>query len=96
MAKFVSTAWVAERLDDPNYVILDPRRPMKYMSGHLRNAVNLPAYKSFDENLSLLPVDFLAKSTGAAGLDNQHTPILYDSYDGQNSSAIAWILERQP
>ncbi len=93
MAKFVSTEWVAERLDDANYAILDPRRPMRYMSGHLRNAVNLPAYKSFDENLALLPVDVLAKSIGAVGLDDHRTPILYDSYDGQNSSVIAWILE---
>ncbi len=93
MATFVTTAWVEERLDDPNYVILDPRRPMKYMSGHLRNAVNLPAYKSFDENLALLPADALARTIGAAGLDDHHTPILYDSYDGQNSSVTAWILE---
>ena len=67
MTRFVGTAWVAEKLDDPNYLILDPRRPMKYMSGHLKNAVNLPAYKSFDENLALLPVDMLVKSIGAAG-----------------------------
>jgi thiosulfate/3-mercaptopyruvate sulfurtransferase len=93
MAQFVSTAWVAERLDDPNYVILDPRRPMKYLSGHLKNAINLPAYKSFDADLFLLPVDVLANQVGMAGLDDHHSPILYDSYDGQNASVIAWILE---
>ena len=93
MAQFVSTAWVAERLDDPKYVILDPRRPMKYLSGHLKNAVNIPAYKSFDDDLTLLPVEKLAAAIGAAGLDAEHTPILYDSFDGQNSSVIAWILE---
>jgi thiosulfate/3-mercaptopyruvate sulfurtransferase len=93
VAQFVSTAWVAERLDDPTYLILDPRRPMKYLSGHLRNAVNLPAYKTFDADLALLPVDALVKQVGAVGLDAHHSPILYDSYDGQNSSVIVWILE---
>jgi thiosulfate/3-mercaptopyruvate sulfurtransferase len=93
MATFVGTAWVAERLDDPNYVILDPRRPMKYLSGHLRNAVNVPAYKCFDAELALLPVETLAQQLGAGGLDGRRSPILYDSYDGQNSSVLAWILE---
>src|SRR5262245_39643627 len=93
MAQFVTTAWVAERLDDSNYLILDPRRPMKYLSGHLKNAVNLPAYKSFDDQLALLPADVLAKSIGDAGLDERRSPILYDSFDGQNVSVLAWILE---
>src|SRR5262245_4878840 len=93
MAKFVSTAWVAERLAEPNYIILDPRRPMKYLSGHLRNAVNVPAYKTFDPQLALLPVDVLADQIGAAGLNDSRSPVLYDSYDGQNASLLAWILE---
>src|ERR1051325_7366492 len=93
MARFVSMAWVVEKLDDPNYVVLDPRRPMKYLSGHLKKAVNLPAYKLFNDRLLLLTVDELAKAIGAAGLDDKHTPILYDSFDGQNSSVLAWILE---
>ena len=93
MAKFVSTAWVAERLDDPDFIILDPRRPMKYLSGHLRNAVNIPAYKAFDPELALLPVDQLSQQFGASGLDDRRSPILYDSYDGQNASVTAWILE---
>src|SRR5262249_41104537 len=93
MAKFVSTAWVTEKLDDPNYVIIDPRRPMKYLSGHLRNAVNVPAYKVFDANLALLPLDTLAEQLGAAGRDDRRSPILYDSYDGQNASVLVWLLE---
>jgi thiosulfate/3-mercaptopyruvate sulfurtransferase len=93
MANFVSTAWVSERLHDPKFILLDPRRPMKYLSGHLPNAVNLPAYKTFDVDLSLLAVEKLVQQIGAAGLDAHRSPILYDSYDGQNSSFIAWILE---
>src|SRR5262245_31919988 len=93
MTEFVSTAWVEEHLNDANYLILDPRRPMKYLSGHLKGAVNLPAYKAFDDQLALLPSETLAKWIGAVGLDDRRSPILYDSFDGQNASVIAWILE---
>ena len=47
MARLVSTSWVAERLGQRGFLIIDPRRPMKYLSGHLPGAVNLPAYKAF-------------------------------------------------
>jgi 3-mercaptopyruvate sulfurtransferase SseA len=51
---FVDTAWVTERIDSVEILLLDPRRPMKYMQGHLKNAVNLPVYRAFDENNRLL------------------------------------------
>jgi len=93
MTKFVEAAWVAERLDDPNYLVLDPRRPMKYLSGHLKNAVNLPVYKAFDDQLSLLPAATLSAWIGSAGLDDKRIPIIYDSFDGQNGAMLSWILE---
>lgn len=93
MAKLIDLAWVAERLDDPSYLILDPRRPMKYLSGHLKNAINLPTYKAFDAELRLLNPESLAAWIGAAGLDDTHTPVIYDSFDGQNAAMLAWILE---
>ncbi len=66
---------------------------MKYLSGHLKNAVNVPSFQAFDENLRLRPVDELAAWLGAAGLDESRSPLLYDSYDGQNAAILAWILE---
>ena len=33
---WVTPDWVLEHLADPDIILLDPRRPMKYMSGHLR------------------------------------------------------------
>ena len=35
---WVTPDWVREHLADPDFILLDPRRPMKYMSGHLRRA----------------------------------------------------------
>ncbi|MBI4473780.1 MAG: sulfurtransferase [Acidobacteria bacterium] len=93
MTRFVDAAWVQERLDDPGFLVIDPRRPMKYLSGHLKNAVNLPTYKAFDSELRLLNAESLVGWIGSAGLDDRHTPIIYDSFDGQNGAMLAWILE---
>ena len=93
MITFVGASWVRERSDDPAVRILDPRRPMKYLSGHLKNAVNLPVFKAFDDNNKSLPVDKLAEWIGTAGLDDERIPLIYDSFDGQNGAMLAWILQ---
>jgi thiosulfate/3-mercaptopyruvate sulfurtransferase len=93
MASFVSTDWIAERIDSPDILLLDPRRPMKYMQGHLKNAVNLPVFRAFDGQGKLLSPNELARWLGVAGLDEAKTPVLYDSPEGQNAAMLAWILE---
>jgi thiosulfate/3-mercaptopyruvate sulfurtransferase len=93
MVTFVSADWVAGRLDSPNILLLDSRRPMKYLQGHLKNAVNLPVFRAFGADGKLLPVEDLARWIGAAGLDEGRTPVIYDSSEGQNGAMLAWILE---
>ncbi|HEX4209360.1 MAG TPA: rhodanese-like domain-containing protein [Candidatus Binataceae bacterium] len=93
MARLVSTSWVSERLGQEGFAVIDPRRPMKYLSGHLPRAINLPAYKAFDADGSLLPPDQLARWIGGIGLGDKTVPIIYDSPEGQNAAMIAWILE---
>jgi 3-mercaptopyruvate sulfurtransferase SseA len=93
MATLVTAQWVERSMDGANILLLDPRRPMRYLQGHLKNAVNLPIYKAFDAEGTLLPDEHLRRWLGAAGLDNQTTPVIYDSYDGQNGAMLAWLLE---
>ena len=90
---WVSTDWVREHMSDPDIILLDPRRPMKYMSGHLEGAVNLPVYTAFDEQARLMEPDALARWAADAGLSNNRTPLLYDSVDGQNGAMLSWILQ---
>jgi thiosulfate/3-mercaptopyruvate sulfurtransferase len=66
---------------------------MKYLQGHLKNAVNLPVFRAFDAQGKLLSPDALARWIGAAGLDENRTPVIYDSPEGQNGAMLAWILE---
>lgn len=93
MAILVSADWVQERVTSASYLLLDPRRPMKYLQGHIKNAVNLPVFRAFAAEGKLLPIEELAHWIGVAGLDAQTTPILYDSADGQNAAMLTWILE---
>jgi thiosulfate/3-mercaptopyruvate sulfurtransferase len=93
MATLVSAQWVEQRVAAPNLLRLDPRRPMRYLQGHLKNAVNLPIYKAFDADGTLLPDEQLQRWIGSVGLDHQTIPVIYDSFDGQNGAMLAWLLE---
>jgi thiosulfate/3-mercaptopyruvate sulfurtransferase len=93
MATLVTAEWVEEHIDAPEILPLDPRRPMRYLQGHLKHAVNLPVYKAFDADGKLLPDAQLQLWIGAAGLNGQATPLVYDSFDGQNGAMLTWLLE---
>jgi len=93
MARLVSTVWVSDRVRQREFILIDPRRPMKYLSGHLPDAINLPAYKAFGADGSLLPPDQLAAWIGSSGIRDDAIPIIYDSPEGQNAAMAAWILE---
>jgi 3-mercaptopyruvate sulfurtransferase SseA len=93
MIRLVGPQAVAEWIGKPEFVIVDPRRPMKYLSGHLSGAVNLPVYRAFGESGALLERAALAEWLGAAGVGEGVTPVLYDSPQGQNAAMLAWIME---
>lgn len=93
MAKLVEASWVHERLGSPEHRIIDPRRPMKYLSGHLPGAVNVPVYKAFASDGQLLEPPALAEFVGAAGIGDGLTPVIYDSPEGQNAAMLSWLLE---
>ena len=93
MAHFVSADWVEAHLDDPNSLLLDPRGPMRYMQGHLRGAVNLPAARLFDREGKLLSVYELAEFFGSVGLGNDLSLTLYDGGDGRNAALVTWTLD---
>jgi len=93
MAKLVSMDWVAERLGRPGFTPIDPRRPMRYLSGHLPGAINIPFYKAFGPDGRLLAPEALADLIGNAGLGDDSIAVIYDSPEGQNAAMLAWILE---
>src|SRR5689334_4866979 len=93
MVKLVSMDWVAARVEQPDFILIDARRPMKYLAGHLPGAVNIPAYKTFDPQGRLLDAELLVRLIGNAGIGNDSIAVIYDSPEGQNAAMLAWILE---
>lgn len=92
MLTFVDADWVEQRVDSPEILVLDPRMPLRYMSGHLKNALNVPVARTRDADGRLLAPEYLARFLGAARLDDGRIPVLYDSSDGRNAAMLAWIL----
>jgi thiosulfate/3-mercaptopyruvate sulfurtransferase len=93
MAKLVSIDWVEEHLGQREFLLVDARRPMKYLSGHLPGAINIPAYKAFGPEGRLLEPAALADLIGNGGLGDDSIAIVYDSPEGQNAAMLGWILE---
>lgn len=92
MFRLVSSEWVAARVESPEFLVIDPRSAVRYMSGHPKNAVNFPVAKQRDQEGRLLEAAELARRLGAAGLDAERAPVIYDHADGRNAALLAWIL----
>ena len=93
MAIFVSADWVAERIGQPGYLVIDPRSAMRYLMGHLRGAVSVPYKKLQGPDGRLGPPEQLAAAFGDVGLGDAVTPVLYDHQDGRNAAMAAWALQ---
>ena len=93
MATFVSADWVAERIGQPGYLVIDPRTAMRYLMGHLRDAVSVPFKKLQGPDGKLAEPEQLASAFGSVGLSDDVTPVLYDHQDGRNAAMAAWVLE---
>ena len=94
MPEIVDFSWIDDHKDDLDLVIADPRPPVKYLQGHIPNAVNLSSSKLFDRTtLELLPVERLAEIIGNNGIGIENTVLVYDDRDGQNMALLAWTLE---
>lgn len=90
--RLVSSEWVAERLESPEFLVMDPRSAMRYMSGHPKNAVSFSVAKQRDAQGLLVSAEELARRLGQAGLDASRAPVIYDNADGRNAALLAWIL----
>jgi thiosulfate/3-mercaptopyruvate sulfurtransferase len=91
--EFVDAAWVVDRIGDPHVRLVDPRRTMRYLRGHLPGAINVPATRAFDDSGRLRPETDLAAWLGEAGVGTDTTVVVYDGYDGQFGAMMAWLLD---
>lgn len=83
----------AETVGAAEFRLIDPRRPMRYLQGHLPEAVNVPVGKVFGEDLRLRPTAALVELFSTSGVGTSEPVVLYDDYDAQPAGMLAWILD---
>ncbi len=101
----VSTAWLAERLDDPGVRILDGswwmpaegRDPhAEYVAGHIPGAaffdIDAIADRTTDLPHMLPSPEAFAKAAGVLGLSRASTIVAYDSFGVRAAARVWWTL----
>jgi thiosulfate/3-mercaptopyruvate sulfurtransferase len=92
MIRLVAARWVEDRLRSATLRLVDPRRPVSYLQGHLPSAINVPVAGAFDGEGRLLADEQLASWLGESGIATAAPVVLYDDGDGQRGAMLAWIL----
>jgi thiosulfate/3-mercaptopyruvate sulfurtransferase len=103
---FVSTAWLQERLNDPNLVVVDGswylptqnRDPQaEYLAGHIPGAVRFDIDTVKDVSSSLphmLPSsEEFAKAAGAMGISEDMTIVVYDGAGLFSAPRVRWTFQ---
>jgi thiosulfate/3-mercaptopyruvate sulfurtransferase len=103
---FVSTAWLQERLNDPNLVVVDGswylptqnRDPQaEYLAGHIPGAVRFDIDTVKDASSSLphmLPSsEEFAKAAGAMGISEDMTIVVYDGAGLFSAPRVRWTFQ---
>lgn len=103
---FISTAWLQERLNDPNLVVVDGswylptqnRDPQaEYLAGHIPGAVRFDIDTVKDVSSSLphmlpSPEEF-AKTAGAMGISEDMTIVVYDGAGLFSAPRVRWTFQ---
>jgi len=90
----VTTQWLADRIDNPDFVLIDAGEAVAYRRAHLPGAVGLPhPYLKGRANRKLVmpPEEFepLARSWG---LSNDQEVIVYDDNASLHAARTWWVL----
>ncbi|HYI15648.1 MAG TPA: rhodanese-like domain-containing protein [Thermomicrobiales bacterium] len=94
-----STAWLAERIDDPNLRLLDCSPLDTYRDGHLPNASHVWWQDTIEVNNNiygmLTGAPMRAEIIRETGITPDSTVVCYDDRGGQYAARIVWMLHVQ-
>lgn len=88
------TAWLAERLGDPQVRIIDARSEREYAAGHIAGAVHLDGFGNKiprAENGDMGSPEQFARVAGDLGIGNATTVVVYDT-PTQRMGMVAWTF----
>ena len=91
----ISTAELAERLDDPGTRVVDCDQPDGYRRAHVPGAIALPVHhylkETEDDPHVMAPAPF-AELMGRLGIGDETEVVTYDSYGGLYAARLWWVL----
>jgi thiosulfate/3-mercaptopyruvate sulfurtransferase len=91
----VSTAWVAEHLDDPNVVLIEADEDIEmYAEGHIKGAVSLDWRRDLQDPVRrdvISPVQF-AELMSTLGVKPESTVVLYAANNNWFAAYSLWYF----
>ena len=92
----VSVEWLKKHFNDKNLVVIDVRDYKDYKKGHLKKAVNVPAFeKLFDKknNWKLPKLSELKNTFSKAGINDKTLVVVYGNDELIWAARFYWISE---
>lgn len=93
----VTTAWLADHLNDPNLVILGVGQKSEYDSGHIPGSLYVEYHETHlmkspaGLSVELLPMAEVAEVFGKLGVTNDSHVVLYKIANGTSQTARVWL-----
>ncbi len=90
----VSADWLMtqQKSSNPHLKVIDVRTEREFLKGHIVNAINIPAEKSF-EGSRIISFNNMRELLSASGLRNEDTIVIYDDGYIKNAAHVFWALE---
>lgn len=91
----VTTTWLADRLDDDAFVLIDCGEPLAYRRVHIPGAVGVPHpyLKAAEDPLHVLSADEFERFVRAAGISSGTPVILYDDNASLHAARVWWVFD---
>lgn len=92
----VTTAWLADRIDRPDFVLIDCGEPVAYQRVHIPGAVSIshqPYLKGKDDPLLVMGPEEFEQLVRPLGVSNDSAVILYDDNASLYAARIWWVFD---
>jgi thiosulfate/3-mercaptopyruvate sulfurtransferase len=93
----VTTAWLGEHLENPDFVLIDCSDPDAYRRAHIPGAVSIspvPTLKSAGNSRLVMEADEFEPLVRRLGVSNDTPVIVYDDNSSLQAARVWWVFER--
>ena len=93
----VTTAWLAEQLESPDFVLIDCGEPDAYRRAHIPGAVPIshaPFLKGATNSRLVMEADEFEPLVRRLGVSNDTPVIVYDEAASLQAARVWWVFER--